>query len=39
MKKLFALLLALCALCGTALAAEPLRVLDDWFAADRYEKH
>ena len=38
MKKLFALLLALCALCGTALAAEPLRVLDDWFAADRYEK-
>ena len=37
-KKLFALLLALCALCGTALAAEPLRVLDDWFAADRYEK-
>ena len=28
MKKLFALLLALCALCGTALAAEPLRVLD-----------
>ena len=38
MKKLFALLLALCALCGTALAAEPLRVLDGWFAADRYEK-
>ena len=38
MKKLLALLLALCALCGTALAAEPLRVLDDWFAADRYEK-
>lgn len=38
MKKLFALLLALCALCGTAFAAEPLRVLDGWFAADRYEK-
>lgn len=38
MKKLLALLLAVCTLCGTALAAEPLRVLDGWFAADRYEK-
>lgn len=37
MKKILALLLAACALCGTALAAEPLRVLDGWFAADRYE--
>ena len=37
MKKLLALLLAVCALCRTAFAAGPLRVLDGWFGADRYE--
>lgn len=37
MKKLLALVLAACMLGGTAFAEEPLRVLDGWFAGERYQ--
>ena len=38
MKKLLALILAACMLGGTAFAEEPLRVMDGWFAGERYQE-